>query len=306
MKLFSSITGHEYQKKLLTQLLKSGRVPHLMLFSGPESIGKFEMAVEFAKALLCKEEEFYCGNCEICRQQFDIHVIERDGSYIKINQLREMQSIAEEGPFRADRVIFLIRDAEYMNEEAMNSSLRIFEEPYPDVNIILITQNKTKLLQTIISRCFEIDFYHLREKEIISILKEKMGFSDEKTGEYINISESSLEFVSAVDSELFKKLYEDGTYRIYSMLINDCTILNITRVLDIISRKDILLFFRLFIGYLEKNMNNLINLLKDRYNHLMKLVISHMEMYTSYNLNETVFLESFLLRLKGVLENSHD
>lgn len=303
MEIFSEITGHTHQKNLLIKLLLSGRIPHLMLFSGPESIGKFSVAMEFAKSLLCKSDKYYCGDCEICRQPFDLHIIEREGSFIRIDQLRDMQATAEEGPYRADRSVFIIRDAEYMNEEAMNSSLRTLEEPYEHVNIILLAQNKSKLLPTIISRCFQIDFFSLKEEEIRTILIRRLGFSPQKAGEYLGISDKSLEFADKLESDLFISLYKDGTYPLFKDIISDCSMITISRVLDAVGRKDIILFLKLFLNFAQKEMSSLLGSMGDRYNLMVGLLIDSLGDYESYNLNDSVFIESFLLKMKGVLEN---
>lgn len=68
---FSEITGHEEAKATLREMVKSGEVPHALLFSGPEGIGKLALARAFAAYLQCENrtpEGDSCGTCRVCRQ----------------------------------------------------------------------------------------------------------------------------------------------------------------------------------------------------------------------------------------------
>lgn len=306
MDLFNDIIGHNDQKKILIRLLQKNKVPHLILFSGPDGIGKYQMAFEFAKALQCREDEFYCGKCEICRLHMDIQTITKDNKMIKIDQLRDLQSSAGEKPYKADRKIFIIKDAEYMNEEAMNSSLRIFEEPYSHVLIILTVKNMTRLLPTIVSRCFTIDFFHLKKEETAQILQEKLKFGEEEISKYLSITDRSLEYTQYFQTSYFDQLYCEGKYEIYENLIKNCNYLIISKILDTIYKNDILLFINLFIDYLMKNKRKYLNLLNNRYNLLIRELIDLLQTYESYNVNESIFISSMLIRIKEVLNNNYE
>lgn len=303
MGILHNIIGHDKQKNILRNLISNKRVPHLMLFSGQEGIGKYHTAMEFARTLQCRETEDYCGHCEICRQSFDILTISRDGKNIKIDQLRELKSLSEEKPYKADRKVFIIRDAEYMNEESMNSALRTFEEPCSHVLIILVCNNKTKLLPTIISRCFQLDFFPLKSAEIKSVLMEKLKFSPEEAEKYLKITDRTLEFVPFLGSDFFEGLYSGGDYYMFRGLLENCSILYISKVLDTVHNNSKVLFLKLFILYMGKNIAVLSNLLGKKYGIVISLLICSLENYEAYNLNENIFIESVLLRLKEVLNN---
>jgi DNA polymerase-3 subunit delta' len=67
---FDSVLGHERIRGLLSRALAARRVPHALLFSGPEGTGKRTLALAFARALLCEKTgaDGPCGECRHCRR----------------------------------------------------------------------------------------------------------------------------------------------------------------------------------------------------------------------------------------------
>ena len=162
------LIGHDEQRAQLRQLLREGRLPHALLFSGPDGIGKKMLGQMLAAAILCGAEEAPCGHCESCRaMRLDSHpdyyeVLPesrgKSAKIIRIEQIREMQTIASRYPVLSDCRVVLIDEAECMNEAAANSLLKTLEEPEGQVTFILITSARSSLLDTIISRCMPMAF----------------------------------------------------------------------------------------------------------------------------------------------------
>ena len=162
------LIGHDEQRAQLRQLLREGRLPHALLFSGPDGIGKKMLGQMLAAAILCGAEEAPCGHCESCRaMRLDSHpdyyeVLPesrgKSAKIIRIEQIREMQTIASRYPVLSDCRVVLIDEAERMNEAAANSLLKTLEEPEGQVTFILITSARSSLLDTIISRCMPMAF----------------------------------------------------------------------------------------------------------------------------------------------------
>ena len=93
--MFDKIIGNEEIQELLKQTIKSKRASHSYIFVGTEGIGKKQIAKEFAKSLLCLEENKYCGKCKSCiefdnNNNPDFILIEPEESSIKIEQIREI------------------------------------------------------------------------------------------------------------------------------------------------------------------------------------------------------------------------
>ena len=208
---WSSVQGHEQIKNDLRQLLAEKRLPHALLFTGIEGIGKNLTAKVLAKVLLCSGEEKPCNICPSCRafdakNHPDFYYLEPEGkaNNIKIEQIRQMQSQIALSPYLADKRVVIINDAETMNEAAENSLLKTLEEPTGDVVFILVTANKDLLLPTILSRCMKLYFAPLSEDEIKIILKSKYAVNEDKATVIAKLSGGSMKrAISFLDDDNF-------------------------------------------------------------------------------------------------------
>lgn len=206
---WSDIQGHTQIKQDLRQLLAEKRLPHALLFTGMEGIGKKLAAKVLAKALFCNSENAPCDECVSCKtftagNHPDFYYLQPEGKAknIKIEQIRQMQSQIALSPYLADKRVVLIDGAEYMNEAAANSLLKTLEEPTGEVVFILVTANKDMLLPTILSRCMKIYFAPLGEDEIMSVLKQKYSIDGTKAQVIAKLSGGSMKKVLAfIDEE---------------------------------------------------------------------------------------------------------
>lgn len=168
------------------------RLPHAILISGPQGIGKFEFSQELAKRLLCESSvpgAQACGICEGCRwfgaqTHPDFRLIEpealssqggavaqnddaeekpdagtkrgKPSSEIRVEQIRELADFLNIGSHRAGRRIALLHPAERMTQNAANSLLKALEEPPSGAVFILVAHNAAHLLPTIRSRCASV------------------------------------------------------------------------------------------------------------------------------------------------------
>jgi len=176
---FKDIAGNLRVKQILRKALQKKRIPNSLLFSGPEGVGKKDMALILAKALNCQQiENDACDVCPVCRAinqgNFpDVMNIFPKSNVIKIEQIRILKQIAYLKPMVGKRRVFIIKEAEKMTEEAANSFLKILEEPPLFSHIILLTHNSYLLLPTIKSRCQILSFSSVSKEEIEKILMER-------------------------------------------------------------------------------------------------------------------------------------
>ena len=129
---FARILGHERQKDILRRALAGGRLAHAYLFEGPEGVGKRLMALALVRAVFCPEGG--CGVCAACRKvdhhnHPDLHLLEPDGTLIKIEQIRAIQKELSYRPLEARKKVCLIDSADRMNQAAGNALLKTLEEP---------------------------------------------------------------------------------------------------------------------------------------------------------------------------------
>ncbi|MFC2342662.1 MAG: DNA polymerase III subunit delta' [Negativicutes bacterium] len=180
---WENILGQREPKRRLRRLLETDRLPHALLFSGPEGVGKRRTAEALAAALLCSSPAagHPCGTCESCRAfsrgihpDFFFVVPEAVGKRarsIRIEAMRALGSALARPPELAPRQVALIDDAQRMNEAAANSFLKTLEEPTGDVVFLLVTGMRAALLDTIVSRCLEIPFGPLALPELSEVLR---------------------------------------------------------------------------------------------------------------------------------------
>lgn len=182
---FHDISGNLRAKNILRKALQKRKFPNSLLFAGPEGVGKRETALVLAKALNCENREDdaceACASCKAIEQgNFpDVMMIEPLGSTVKIDQIRLIKQMAYLRPMKGKKRIFIVKEAEKMNEEAGNSLLKILEEPPSFSHIFLITSNPFLILPTIKSRCQILNFSPISKGEIEKTLIEK-GFEKEQ------------------------------------------------------------------------------------------------------------------------------
>jgi DNA polymerase-3 subunit delta' len=175
---FESVIGHERIKTALKAAVSGGRLAQALIFSGPEGVGKRQLAWTLAKVINCAQAGAdSCDHCPSCRKidargHIDVMLIEPDGTFIKVNQVRQIAEEAHYRPLEAKKRVFIFDPAEAMNESAANALLKTLEEP-PDTSLlILITSKLHALLPTIRSRCQVYTFTPLTIEEVEAFLWE--------------------------------------------------------------------------------------------------------------------------------------
>jgi DNA polymerase-3 subunit delta' len=171
---YGDILGQEGCITLLRRSLSRGKTAQAYLFEGIEGCGKKKTAAAFIEALFCGRDEG-CGVCSSCRRvaQFqhpDLHLVEPDGAFIKIDQIRELQKVLSYRPYEAPRKACIIDGVERLNPAAGNALLKTLEEPPGNALIILLTANLDGVLPTIISRCQQLRFPALPQASVEAFL----------------------------------------------------------------------------------------------------------------------------------------
>jgi len=206
---FANIYGHQKQISMLQKAMAQQRVGHSYVFSGLNAIGKKTLALEFAQALNCEnvdEKTGACGNCSSCRKMMhhnhpDIHVLETQAQFIRIDAIRNIQEQMTFKPLEGRKRVFVIDDADKMNEQAANALLKTLEEPSADNIIILITARPYWLPQTILSRCRHVRLNPLAAETVSLFLIEQKQMESAKAILLASLSGGSIGQALALDSE---------------------------------------------------------------------------------------------------------
>lgn len=154
--------------RLLTQI-QAGRLPHALLFSGMQGLGKLTLAKHLAGLLLCEQTSqtgAACKQCQSCHlldmgTHPDCQVLqpESNAASIKIDQIRAISEFFNHTALRDGYKIAVIYPAEAMNVAAANALLKTLEEPPANKNLLLLLSHQPSLLlETIRSRCQVLHF----------------------------------------------------------------------------------------------------------------------------------------------------
>ena len=145
--------------KTLKNTLKKKHISHAYLIetNGYDLADRFTMA--FAKLLLCPHNgQADCQSCLQCRMIDDgnfpeLKIINPDGSWIKKEQLTELQDEFSKKSIIGNKKVYIINKAEKLNINSANTILKFLEEPPEGIVAILTTDNIYQLIDTIVSRC---------------------------------------------------------------------------------------------------------------------------------------------------------
>ncbi|MEV4536828.1 DNA polymerase III subunit gamma and tau [Asanoa sp. NPDC049518] len=163
---FAEVIGQEHVTEPLSQALRSGRLHHAYLFSGPRGCGKTSSARILARSLNCERGPTPepCGVCESCRAlapdgSGSIDVIEIDAaSHGGVDDARELRERAFFAPASSRFKIYVIDEAHMVSTQGFNALLKLVEEPPDYVKFIFATTEPDKVLGTIKSRTHHYPF----------------------------------------------------------------------------------------------------------------------------------------------------
>ncbi|MGA5303235.1 DNA polymerase III subunit gamma and tau [Nucisporomicrobium flavum] len=163
---FAEVIGQEHVTEPLSQALRSGRLHHAYLFSGPRGCGKTSSARILARSLNCEQGPTPepCGTCASCRSLANdgagsIDVIEIDAaSHGGVDDARDLREKAFFAPASSRYKIYVIDEAHMVSSAGFNALLKLVEEPPEYVKFIFATTEPEKVLGTIRSRTHHYPF----------------------------------------------------------------------------------------------------------------------------------------------------
>ena len=161
---FDDLVGQEFVAETLKNSIKSGKIAHAYLFSGPRGCGKTSTARILAKALNCQNgpTDQPCGQCSTCQEitkGTSLDVIEIDGaSNTSVENIRQIKDEVLFQPSNAKYKIYIIDEVHMLSTSAFNALLKTIEEPPPYVIFIFATTELQKVPATIKSRCQQFNF----------------------------------------------------------------------------------------------------------------------------------------------------
>ncbi len=193
---FQDIIGQPDAVGHLQNALREGQISHAYILTGDKGLGKMKLAMAFAQTLQCTDRKEIngllepCGICHSCMQvesmsQPDIMVVSNDllpasqrKNSIGIDLIRMMVSDVGIKPYSDDWKVYIIPDAEKMTVQSQNALLKTLEEP-PEYAVILLLANElTSFLPTVLSRCVTLKLRSIDSESMMDYLTGPMQLTD--------------------------------------------------------------------------------------------------------------------------------
>jgi DNA polymerase-3 subunit delta' len=184
---FDAVAEQNDAKRLLTAALADGPA-HAYLLHGPAGVGKRATAFLFAAELLGE-------HARVARHTHpDLYVLEPLGDQIRIDDIRALRRDLHMRPFEASHRVYLVFDADTMNEDAADALLKDLEEPPSYAVIVLVASDLGPLPETIRSRCQLVPFRRLSERAVRDAIRaEAPQLSDEEVTTLARVSGGRLD-----------------------------------------------------------------------------------------------------------------
>lgn len=266
----------------LFSIVKSGKVNHALLFSGPRGTGKTSAARIMAKAINClesAEKHEPCNKCDICKEinaGSSLDLIEIDAASNRgIDDIRDLREKIKLSPVKCKYKVYIIDEVHMLTNEAFNALLKTLEEPPAHAVFVLCTTEPEKLPQTILSRCLRFNFRKAKPEEIVNSLKRVVA------GEKLEPEAGVLEEISK---------FTDGSFRDAHKILEQ---------LSLSGKKISLVKTRAILGRTEElSPRRLLSFLaaKD-----VKGALKEIERVVSLGANLNVYTEEIINCLRGAL-----
>jgi DNA polymerase-3 subunit delta' len=155
-RVLDQVLGHELPASYLLQAVAADRLPSTLMFVGPAGIGKRQVALGLAQALLCRKNREGCGHCPSCLrvekgESESVRLVTSGNGMIRIDSSREILRFLSLSSLQSAQIV-VIDDAQTMNAQAANALLKVLEEPPPQTYFFLIVPSMAGVLSTIRSR----------------------------------------------------------------------------------------------------------------------------------------------------------
>ena len=312
------LDNYKESQKIIYQTIinsvKKDKLSHAYLIELNDMDNGLDLALAISKFLLCpqsKTNNNNCDNCNICHQidtnnYLELKIIQPSGNYIKKNQVKELQEDFRQESIVGKYRIYIILEAEKLNDEAANSMLKFLEEPSDGIIAILLTNNIYQVYNTIKSRCQILKMHSYLNDNDLSSLEKISNFlygTDEVDKDILKENvEYILDYYKYLDSNKLKSIVFKNK-DIVQKIKNDFdidkffkfSIILYKDILNTILNKNIEYFndYKDIIDLIAKNNNQ--NNISQKINVLIEL-----ETKIKYNINTNLLIDKLVILFSEV------
>jgi len=186
----SEVVGQEHVTTLLANAIKSDKLAHAYLFTGPKGVGK----TSIARILAHEINELPYSDESVHLDIIEIDAASNNG----VEDIRDLRDRVQITPVSAKKKVYIIDEVHMLSKAAFNALLKTLEEPPEHVVFILATTDIDKVPETIISRTQRHTFRRASTKDIVKNLQRIAK------GEGIAAEEPALELIAK---------HADGSFR---------------------------------------------------------------------------------------------
>lgn len=260
---FDELVGQEHITTTLKNALKSNRLAHAYLFTGPRGVGKTTTARILAKAINCLNPTDYepCNQCQICKSISDfqsLDIIEIDGASNRgIDDIRNLRESVKYAPTLGKYKVYIIDEVHMLTKESFNAFLKTLEEPPSHTIFIFATTDIHKVPLTIISRCQRFDFRRISLNTIKDQLKK---IAD---AENIKINDQALTII-AKKSDGAMRDAQSLFDQVVAFCGNEVDSETVSKILNIIDQD---VYFRISDAIIQKNFEQAFDLIELLHNN---------------------------------------
>ena len=183
------LISNERIGETIENFIKQGHFPHAILIEGEAGLGKRTLCSYLTAAALCESgEDCPCGQCKSCEMlkagthpDVSVTALQDKKKSITVAQIRQAREDAFIKPQSAARKIMIIEQAHTLNEQSQNALLKVLEEPPGQTMFILLAENITSLLPTVLSRCITLNLTAPSTEAAFAFLKKQSPKAEDET-----------------------------------------------------------------------------------------------------------------------------